>query len=487
MFLKAGAISLALLLSSRVIGLLRESAQAAAFGATGLGDVAVLMLTLPDWLAGILASGALAYVLLPAWAGQSAVQVAVTQRRVAGGLLLLSAVLLGLITLARSLLLGWLAPGLSPSLQPVGESALLWSAFAVPAALIASLWVTRLQYERDFVGMYAANLVFSSSVVVALFFIATTDHGAWTISLLGVVLLGSAGVRLGWLAWRQRRQSKAVPGHPGAALPAPAVWLWAVLSSGLPLTLPFVARSFVSQTGEGSLATFNYAWKLVELPLVLAIHLVASLAFPAVSRAMTESGGNAAPALRSAFALAFTLACACAAALLASSHALATLLFGWGRMTGADVARVASWGAAASWGLLPQAVASVALTALASRQRMHGAVWAYLAALALLAAAGLAGLHDGVSMMRVLNAVLALVAVVTVLALGREARHWLPWRELMVPLAGLLLIRLALALAGSPPQGILPGLLLAVLAAGIIVAAGWLGSPSLRAALGRRV
>ena len=60
MFLKAGALSLALLLASRVLGLLRESALAAAFGASGLADVAVLMLTLPDWVAGVLASGALA-------------------------------------------------------------------------------------------------------------------------------------------------------------------------------------------------------------------------------------------------------------------------------------------------------------------------------------------------------------------------------------------------------------------------------------------
>ena len=48
MLLKAGALSLALLLASRLLGLLRESALAATFGASGLGDVAVLMLTLPD-------------------------------------------------------------------------------------------------------------------------------------------------------------------------------------------------------------------------------------------------------------------------------------------------------------------------------------------------------------------------------------------------------------------------------------------------------
>ena len=59
MFLRAGLVSLALLLASRVLGLLRESVQAAALGVSGLADVAVLMLTLPDLLTGILAAGAL--------------------------------------------------------------------------------------------------------------------------------------------------------------------------------------------------------------------------------------------------------------------------------------------------------------------------------------------------------------------------------------------------------------------------------------------
>ena len=41
MFLKAGALSLVLLLASRLLGLARESALAAAFGTSGLADVLV--------------------------------------------------------------------------------------------------------------------------------------------------------------------------------------------------------------------------------------------------------------------------------------------------------------------------------------------------------------------------------------------------------------------------------------------------------------
>ena len=157
MFLKAGALSLALLLASRLLGLVRESAQAAAFGTSGLADVVVLMLTLPDWLAGVLASGALAYVLVPAWAGAEPGYVAATQRRVARALLGAGGLLALLLAFWRQPLAGWLAAGLPAEMLPGATQALVWSAVAFPAALLAALWTTRLQHERDFTGMYSAR------------------------------------------------------------------------------------------------------------------------------------------------------------------------------------------------------------------------------------------------------------------------------------------------------------------------------------------
>ncbi|WP_395687153.1 lipid II flippase MurJ [Caenimonas koreensis] len=324
MFLKAGALSLALLLASRLLGLLRESAQAAAFGASGLADVVVLMLTLPDWLAGFLASGALAYVLVPAWAGQGAAHVAATQRRVATGLVVAGGVMAVLLVLLRAPAAQWLAGGLPAAQLPAAAQGLIWSALALPAALLASLWATRLQHERDFTGMYGANLVVNV-VLIATIVLAVSLAPADSIWLLGAGLLGAMLARLAWLRWRA--PSGAAPAAnvegPNAALPAPPIWLWAALSAGLPLALPFAARSLASHGGEGALATFNYAWKLVELPLVLAIQLVATLAFPRIATAMAAGDTQAsAAAVRMALALAWVLACAAAAALIAGAPAL---------------------------------------------------------------------------------------------------------------------------------------------------------------------
>lgn len=487
MFLKAGALSLALLLASRLLGLLRESVQAAAFGTSGLADVAVLMLTLPDWLAGVLAAGALAYVLLPAWAAESPHQVDETQRRVGAGLLAAGGVLALLLVLWRDPALAWVAGGLPARMRPAAAEGLVWSAAALPAALLASLWTTRLQHERDFTGMYSANLVVNAIVIAAIFWAGTSRLNA--VAWLGCGLLAAMFLRLGWLRWRTPARAAAGAAEAVAlpSLPPIPIWLWAVLSAGLPLALPFAARSIASQAGEGALATFNYAWKLVELPLILAIQLVATLAFPGVAKALAaDDAPGTTRAIRTAVALAWALACAACAALLVGAPAIAQILFGWGRMEPQALGRVAEWGALGAWGLLPQALIAVALTVLAARGRMKAAVAAYALALALLLAYGVGGGSDGARLMVLLNVLLGVVAVVAVAAMGREAFGWLPWRSMAISLACLLAIAaLAMPLALGQATNVWLGLLLAGLSGLLVVGATWWGSGDMRSALAR--
>jgi len=484
MFLRAGILSLALLVASRLLGLLRETAQAAAFGASGLADVAVLMLTLPDWLAGVLASGALAYVMLPEWAKQEGGAVAASQRRLAGVLLAAGAAVGLLLALYRDEALDVLAPGLGVALHGTGVEALLWSAVALPLALLAALWATRLQHEREFVGMYGANIVVNGVLVAALVMLVMGDViSARGITLLGAGLLAAMALRLLWL--RRRLPKPARRDEAQAPLPRPRVWLWAALAAGLPLALPFAARSIASSTGEGALAIFNYAWKLVELPLMLAVQLVATLAFPAIARAFAQPQQSPAQAVRPAFALAWTLACAAAAGLLIAAPALAQLLFGWGRMDPAALAKVAQWGRVGAWGLLPQALIAVALTVLATQHRMHLAVLAYAAALAGLLFAASHGVTDGAHLMAWLNGLLAAVAAVLMFALGPVARQGMPWRAIAGASAVLVACAAVSRVAALAQGNLVTQLGAAAVGAALVVAGAAWSSADLRAALRR--
>lgn len=507
MLLKAGVLSLGLLLASRLLGLLRESVQAAAFGASGLADVAVLMLTLPDWFTGVAISGALAYVLVPAWAGRSAAQVDGLQRQVAR-VLLVAGVVAALAMLAgREPLARLLAAGLQGPQAAAAAEGLAWSAVALPLALLAALWGTRLQHERDFTGLYAANLVVNGVLIAAIVIAGTAWASTQAILVLGLGLLAAMVLRLAWQAWRRPRgqgatpvaavPSVAVPQAPSQApsqaqtalaVPGAGLWAWAILSAGLPLALPFMARSLASAQGQGALATFSYAWKLVELPLVLAIQLVATLAFPAVAQAVTRGlqDATARQPVRIAFALAFALACACAAGLLVGAGALAQLLFGWGRMPPEALARVADWGRVAAWGLLPQAVSAVALTVLASQGRMRPAAGLYALALLGLGAATLGAPLDGQGWMGVLNGVFTGVAIGLLIALGPQVRHCLPWRALAWPAVALALVAVAASWGGDDGARAWPLQMALAVAAGLFVlAAAWAGAGSMRHALRR--
>lgn len=486
MFLKAGAVSLALLLASRLLGLARESAQAAAFGSTGLADVAVLLLTLPDWLTSVVASGALAYVLVPAWAGRAPADVARSQRRVARGLLVGGMGVALALALGRESVAAWLAGGLPADLRAAAASGLVWSALAFAPALLAALWATRLQHERDFLGLYGANLVVNGALIAAI--AAAGLRLPQAVPVLGAGLLAAMGLRL---AWQWRRLPQGQPVATAAAcdsrLPAPPVWAWAILSAGLPLALPFAARSMASLQGEGALATFNYAWKLVELPLVLAIQLVATLAFPAVAAAVAQGldSPQARQPLRVAFALAWALACAAAAGLLVGADALAGLLFGWGRMEAGALAQVAAWGRVAAWGLLPQAVAAVALTVLASQQRMRPAAVVHALALAALLVSSAVLPRDGATLMWVLNTLFAVIAGVLVACLGPAARACLPWRLMAVAALALAAVAGLRGALGFLEAQAWASLLVAGLAAGLVLASAYGADPTLRGLLRR--
>ncbi len=265
------------------------------------------------------------------------------------------------------------------------------------------------------------------------------------------------------------------------------MWAWALLSAGLPLALPFAARSLASLQGEGGLATFNYAWKLVELPLVLAIQLVATLAFPAVAAAVAKGldAPEARQPLRVAFALAWALACAAAAGLLVGADAVAGLLFGWGRMDTGALAQVAAWGRVAAWGLLPQAVSAVALTVLASQRRLRPAAIIHGLALVALLAAPAWLPRGGEALMGALNGLFALIAGVLVACLGPAARAAMPWRLMAVSTLALLAVAGLHSAFGFMGGTGLPGLAWAGVGAAAVLLSAWACDPVMKAALRR--
>ena len=517
MYLRAGLISVMLLVLSRVLGLARESVQAALFGTTGLADVVVAMLTLPDLLSSALTTGALAYVLLPWWARQTPQQVTDGQGLMAKWLLALGGALAVLMWLSASLWAHLLVPASSGdvALALRAAQAVRWAAVAMPLALLSFLWYTRCQHERDAAGMYGMNVVHTTVVIAAMLLVAGTGTDA-VIKGLGLGMLAAYGLRLGFLAWRLRRgppdvitavvnalrggTSDAVGGT--ARLPAPQLWLWALLATGLPAVLPIMARSMASAQAGGALAIFNYAYKLVELPNLLAIQLVATLVFPALTRAYA-SGLDISSRLQLAWGLSWTLACAAVLGLVMGALPLGMLLFGWGKMTGDSLQVVAAWASAGAWTLLPQSVLSVMMLVLATLGRLRTAALAYGAAMIVLLWTGyLSGGHvsdlnvgvdpaRGATMMLALSAALWAAVLVATCSVWSEFKAAFALKLWLAPLllcmASVLVFRQFVAAYWAIFAAQTPVLALALsgLAAGCLLAACLCINPSLRSVLKR--
>jgi peptidoglycan biosynthesis protein MviN/MurJ (putative lipid II flippase) len=393
MWLKAGLWALVWLLASRVLGLLRETSLAASLGASAQADVALLVISLPDVLVVLLAGGALSLVLLPAWAGQDAsgrwaLQQAALRAATGGAMV---------VVVGAAVFTPWLWPVLAAGAHTAPSATWAWALglLACPLAMASAVWATRCQAQTDMTGLYVGNLLFNLVIIAALVGVglAADIHGALVWVGLAVVVACMARLAWAWQRVRPLRVGLEVPttsaGRLRDALPLGLVAA-AVVVSAVPVALPFVARSAASDAGSGALASFGYAWKLVELPWVLGVQVISTVAFARVAQVVTPTGlvEEAPGVLRKAFGSALALGVGAAVVLWLAAEPLTALLFGWGRMADAPaaLASVASQARVGSLALPALAVVSVGSTVVAAAGRLRALAWASAAVVAFFAA-----------------------------------------------------------------------------------------------------
>lgn len=456
MFVRAGLVSLALLLLSRVSGLTRETAMAAALGVGSMADAMVLMLTLPDLIVGIALSGAMSYVLLPFWAKLTSSESRLHQIWTAWFFALIGCISAVVLWVGASLWVVGLSSTLAQTSPVLAGTAMLGAALALPWAFIAAVLSARLQHQSDAVGLYVSNLIVNVVLVMVLCWLAWP----WQVSLKSselltgmiVALVASMLARLAWQLHRLGGRMCAVDVKNKVASvlllksakgyfsyryshPTPRLIDWgaAMVVAGVPLAVYLAARGLASREGTGALTTFNYAWKLVELPQLLVVQVLAVLALPALSRAVVHSEAVWMNVFRRAFTLAWVLACVAMVALWWWAALLAQALFGWGRMDTTALALVAKWG---TWGalcLLPCAAVSMWLALLASLGQLHRVALAWLASAGAAAVVGSAWVHTGLAAMVWLNAVWLTLAVCVLWLHQPLLRRSVPWAELALP------------------------------------------------------
>jgi len=275
------------LLLGRLSGFIRQAFVATAYGDSGEADTVIFMLTVPDLLVNILMGGALGAVLIPAFAKKPGQ---------AKQMLYQSTVIFGAIALALAGIFFWqsdqlvmlLAPGFEGKQLEDASAAFGYVALLIPLTVMAGGTTAFLQYKNKFAIPSLGTLIVNASIIVGLYIVYT---GKGTIVILaGFVILGGL-LRLLSQVIASKPTWNSISSMKPALLDCEFFVHYgrAMLTGSILILFPVVAKAIGSLSGEGAYATMDYALKLIQFPLVIAITFVVTVYFPRLSTAHEDN------------------------------------------------------------------------------------------------------------------------------------------------------------------------------------------------------
>jgi putative peptidoglycan lipid II flippase len=295
--LRAGLVVAVLILAGRLTGFAREWLIAVKAGASEATDIAIVLLTFPDLMVSLLLGGGLAAALVPAFkrlgrGGENALFLQVA--RLVGIVFALVAAMLAILA---PQVLGLLAPGLSPGLTDSHANHFRLVTVALPLAALSGVTVALLNANGRFAVGASGTLIFNLTVIACLLLANASETvtaiaiGAVAGSLLRL-LMQSSGLRRDW------RLPSTRAGLIDGVLVRRFLASFGFIT--ILVLLPPLARAVASFGDAGSLSLFNYAHKLVELPMGVVIGSISTVLLPRLAADFAQGGMATAQASLSA-------------------------------------------------------------------------------------------------------------------------------------------------------------------------------------------
>lgn len=341
LFQASALVSLALLLS-RFSGLIREQVLGARLGLSAQMDAALLILTLPDLLVGLLLSGGFAAALVPALTRANPDARMALTRRIMAWTGLVALALGAALFAGMPLVLGFLAPTTDVDTLSAFRVGFALSLVALPVAAMIGVSSSYLNAT----GKYSvpALTVLAFNGVLAVYFYLALGGGAVNFTAFGFAVLAAMCLRFGLQLVQMGGFARPAPKDAGAAGFDPGFYrqfIQGVLGASLVVAMPIVFRSLYALGGAGELAEFNYALRIFELPMGILIAPITVIFLPLLSELKP---GEALFAARAALALRTALMLGLTGALVGIIYAepITTLLFGFGEMAGAGTQTISA-------------------------------------------------------------------------------------------------------------------------------------------------
>ncbi|MCH8042457.1 MAG: hypothetical protein IID44_01950 [Planctomycetes bacterium] len=332
----------------RLSGMVRELSMAGMLGVTSDADLAIFAISIPDLLTAMLVGGAVGAVLVPEFH-----RLTTEESPAAAHQLVCQSLLgIGLASLLVSLLLAaggrylvmMLAPGFSGAQLAAATALLRTVLIAFPCCTLAAVTSAALQ-ARGRVAVVSLGTLLLNAVLIAAI-VALLAPGS--VGILGWAVVAATSVRLvsqwaacwhagllrgGWQgALRLRRLDRGLVVRYALALSA----------IGLTVFAPLISRAFAS-TIDGGIATFNYAFKLVELPRGLLAAALTMVLFPRISQLFSSRKAEQAGRLVGEVTrLVIVLSVPLAIGLCLGARPIVSLLFERGQIGPSEVERIAA-------------------------------------------------------------------------------------------------------------------------------------------------
>lgn len=317
------------ILSGRILGFFREVLIAKKFGVSASADSVALMTLAPDFFTSIILGTAFAGSFIPMFNQLKTNERLAFYQTVATKTLGIGLLLWAACALLAPILVSFFAGSLTGSNKTQAVSMLRLDLAVIPLTLLTGVFIAHLQAQLKQVAPAYATVVFNSILIIGLlYFVNTPKQWVFVLimaalsRLLFVWLLNKQGYR--WFSIKQNANWKQFLNT------YTTVWLGSTLFLTL---IPLISRAIASQLGEGELALFSYAQKLIELPKGLLISVIGVTLLPQLSRLFKEDSSSKAHVKFKQLTtkvLLFTLALSYSACfvLLAVSYAYSDIIFG---------------------------------------------------------------------------------------------------------------------------------------------------------------
>lgn len=276
-----GSAVLALaLMSGRITGLIREMVLASRFGVSADADAAIILLAIPDLLINLLLSGGFSAALVPRFRQLSAVDAARLFWEVCAWVALACMALALPILIWPEVIFGVFAPGASDPVQLAGRNTMALVALSVPLTALTGVTGALLAAHERYFAAGIGTFILNSTVIGVL----TVGGMPQGLAALGFAILVGTALRLASQllvlphgTWRWKGGERFID---TALLTSFAA---GVAASALAVASAPLVRAAASLLGSGNIATFNYAQKLVELPIGVLITTIGTVSLSRLS------------------------------------------------------------------------------------------------------------------------------------------------------------------------------------------------------------